>query len=169
MLILYGIAVVSGLAAAGLEALDYDLSLVLVPMLLIVLSLFAAYLARLKVVTTSVENFGVVTRFITNLAYKRRLFEILFDLMLIGTTYYLAFWTRFGLDMTNLSMDLFLRSWPIALLAAYLSFLIFRVYCGMWKYVGFSDLIRYGEAVLLAVVLTYAESQADLSVTGLPS
>lgn len=156
VLILYGIALVSGLAAAGLEALDYDLSLVLVPLLLIVLSLFAAYLARLKVVTSNVESVGVVTRFITTLTYKRRLFEIMFDLMLIGTTYYLAFWTRFGLDMTSLSMDLFLNSWPIALFAAYLSFLVVRVYRGMWKYVGFSDLIRFAEAVILAVVITFA-------------
>jgi UDP-GlcNAc:undecaprenyl-phosphate GlcNAc-1-phosphate transferase len=155
VLILYGIAFASGLAAAGLEALDYDLSLVLIPLLLIVLSLFAAYLARLKVITSSPDNPRTVTRFITDLTYKRRLFELLFDLMLIGTTYYLAFWTRYGLDMTAQSMDLFLRSWPIALITAYFSFWIFRVYKGVWKYVGVNDLIRYAEAVLLAILLCY--------------
>ena len=157
VLVLYTIAFVSGLVAAGLEALDYDLSLVLVPLLLIILSLFAAYLGRMKVVSTSsvTNQGGVVTRFMANLTYKRRIFEILLDLILIGMAYYLAFWTRFGLDMTTVSMGLFLSSWPIALLAAYLSFIVFRVYRGMWKYVGFSDLLRYGEAVLVAVIVTY--------------
>lgn len=156
VLILYAIALLSGFAAASLEALDYDLSLVLIPMLLIVLSLFAAYLARLKVVTAGDSNIGAMSRLLSNLTYKRRLFEILLDLMIIGSTYYLAFWTRFGLDMTNISIDLFLRSWPIAMVAAYLAFVIFRVYRGIWKYVGVSDLIRYAEAVIVAVVFTYA-------------
>lgn len=155
VLIMYGIALISGLAAAGLEALDYDLSLVLIPLLLIVLSLFAAYLARMKFVTAGKSGSSALTRIISNLTYKRRMFEILLDLMLIGTAYYLAFWTRFGLDMTSFSMALFLQSWPIALMMSYLSFSLFRIYRGMWKYVGISDLIRYTESITLASVLTY--------------
>jgi UDP-GlcNAc:undecaprenyl-phosphate GlcNAc-1-phosphate transferase len=58
-----------------------------------------------------------------------------------------------GHDQLSITLPTLLA---IALLAAYLSFLIFRIYRGMWKYVGFSDLIRYAETVLLAVVVTYA-------------
>ncbi len=155
VIVLYGIALMSGLAAAGLEALDYDLSLVLIPVLLIGLTLFAAYLARLKVVPNPTNNQGAMTRFIVSMAYQRRLFEMLFDLMLIGTSYYLAYWTRYGLDMTIESMGLFLRSWPMILLSAYFSFFIFRVYRGVWRYVGISDLVRYIGAVFVSALLGY--------------
>jgi UDP-GlcNAc:undecaprenyl-phosphate GlcNAc-1-phosphate transferase len=161
VLVLYGVALISGIAAAGLEALDYDLSLVLAPAVLIAFSLFAGYLARLKVITPTGKGAaaggnggnGGITRLMVELTYKRRLFEIALDLLLIGFRYYLAFWTRYGLDMTSLSMGLFLRSWPLALGAAYLSFYAFGVYRGVWRYIGFNDLVRYVGAALAAGVV----------------
>ena len=155
VLVLYGIAIISGLASIGIEALDYDLSLVLIPILLIMLSLFAAYLARMKVVATEQNQQNNITRWIINLTFKRRIFELIFDLLLIGVSYYLAFWTRFGLNMTSTSMNLFLLSWPIVLGLTYGAFYIFRVYHGVWRYIGINDLIRYVGAVLLAGGLSW--------------
>lgn len=153
VLALYAVALISGVAAAALEALDYDLSLVFIPILLIGLALFAAYLGRLKIVTATNGTPGVMTRLMVDLTYKRRLLEIGLDLALIGIVYYLALWTRYGLDMTPESMDLFLRSWPLALGAAYLAFYIFGVYRGVWRYLGLSDLLRYvGSAVAAALL-----------------
>jgi UDP-GlcNAc:undecaprenyl-phosphate/decaprenyl-phosphate GlcNAc-1-phosphate transferase len=150
VLFLYGIAIISGLASIGLEAWDYDLSLVLIPTLLIGLSLFVAYLARLKVVTGEPEPSSEITRWIINFTYKRRIFELLFDFLLIGVSYYLAFWTRFGLNMTSTSMELYLISWPIALGIAFGSFYVLGIYRGLWRYVGVNDLIRYVIACALA-------------------
>ncbi len=155
VLVLYGVALISGLAAASLEALNYDLSLILVPAVLIAFSLLVGYLARLKVVAAPSKvdgggNNGGITRLMGELTYKRRVFEIVLDLMLIGFSYYLAFWTRYGLDMTEISMGLFLKSWPLALGAAYLAFYLFGVYRGVWRYIGFSDLVRYVGAALAA-------------------
>ena len=79
----------------------------------------------------------------------------MFDFMVIATTYYLSFWTRFGLDMTPVSMELFLRSWPIALIIAYLSFVIFKVYRGMWQYVGIKELFYYVQAVAVTAIFTF--------------
>ena len=155
LLVLYGIAVISGLASIGLEALDYDLSLVLIPILLCTLSLFVAYLARMKVVTTDANNESGFTRWIINLTYKRRIFEIIFDLLIIGVSYYLAFWTHSGLNMTTSSMNLFLLSWPIALGITYGSFFLFGVYRGVWRYIGINDLIRYIGASILSASLSW--------------
>jgi UDP-GlcNAc:undecaprenyl-phosphate GlcNAc-1-phosphate transferase len=155
LLVLYGIAIISGIASVGLEAWDYDLSLVLIPILLIGLSLFVAYLARMKVVATDQNNKNSFTRWIENLTYKRRLFELFFDLLLIGVSYYLAFWTHYGLDMTNTSMGLFLLSWPIALGITYGSFYVLGIYRGMWRYIGINDLIHYVGASLLSGVLLW--------------
>ena len=155
VLVLYGIAVISGLASIGLEALDYDLSLVLIPILICTLSLFVAYLARMKVVTTEKNNESSFTRWIVNLTFKRRIFEIIFDLLLIGVSYYLAFWTHSGLNMTTSSMNLFLLSWPIALGITYGSFFLFGVYRGVWRYIGINDLIRYIGASILSGSLSW--------------
>jgi UDP-GlcNAc:undecaprenyl-phosphate GlcNAc-1-phosphate transferase len=146
--VLYGIAIVSGIASIGLDALDYDLSLVLIPVLLIILSLFVAYLARMKVVSAEQNLPNGFTRWIVNLTFKRRIFELIFDLLLIGVSYYLAFWTRFGLNMTSTSMGLFLLSWPIVLGITYGALFIFRIYRGVWRYIGINDLVRYVAAAL---------------------
>jgi UDP-GlcNAc:undecaprenyl-phosphate/decaprenyl-phosphate GlcNAc-1-phosphate transferase len=148
VIVLYCVAIISGIASIALEALDYDLSLVLIPILLIILSLFVAYLGRMKVVTSTPQSNGGIFRLVINLTYKRRLFEIAFDLLLIGLSYYLAYWTRSGLNMTTSSMSLFLQSWAMALGITYLSFYVFGVYRGVWRYIGFNDLIRYAGAAM---------------------
>ncbi len=155
VLVLYGIALVSGIASASLEALDYDLSLVMFPLMLVVMALFAAYLARLKVVTAVSAPQSNISRLMMNLTYKRRLFELALDLLIVGICYYLAFWTRYGLDMTTLSMRLFLRSWPAAIGAADLAFYLFGVYRGVWRYIGADDLLRYAGGVAGGVALTW--------------
>jgi UDP-GlcNAc:undecaprenyl-phosphate GlcNAc-1-phosphate transferase len=155
VLVLYGVAILSGLASIILEARDYSRSLILVPVVLIALSLFVAYLGRLKVVTTYTPIQTGVARLVANLTYKRRLFEIALDMLVIGVSYYLAYWTRFGLDMTVESMSLFLRSWPAALGAAYLSFFVFGVYRSPWRYVGVVDWARYFGAAVSASLLCW--------------
>jgi hypothetical protein len=48
-MILYGISILSGAAGMGLEALDYGLSLALIPALLVALAFFAVYLGKLRI------------------------------------------------------------------------------------------------------------------------
>jgi UDP-GlcNAc:undecaprenyl-phosphate GlcNAc-1-phosphate transferase len=155
VVVLYGIAIVSGLASIALDALDYDLSLALIPILLIVLSLFVAYLARIKVVTAEQDTSNGITRLMVNLTFKRRIFELVFDLLLVGASYYLAFWTKFGLNMTTESMSLFMLSWPIVLGITYAALYLFHVYRGMWRYIGVNDLIRYAGAAFVAGIVSW--------------
>ena len=48
---------------------------------------------------------------------------------------------------------LFLRSLPIAFAGTYISFFVFGVYRGLWRYVGVDELVRFIKAALGAVVL----------------
>lgn len=152
---LYIVALLSGLAAAGLESLDYDLSMVLIPLMLIVIALFTAYLGKIRIVAASPINKPAIERLVGIFTYKRKLFEILIDLIIIGFSYYLAYWTKNGLTMTSSSMSLFMVSWPFALCIAYVAYAIFGVYKGVWGYLGASDLVRYGWASLGAGVCTW--------------
>jgi UDP-GlcNAc:undecaprenyl-phosphate GlcNAc-1-phosphate transferase len=154
VLFLYGVAFLSGISSTLLEALNYNLSLVMIPILLISLAVFSAYLGRLKVVTTIAPTRGSLGWFVQELTYKRRLLEIALDLAIIGSCYYLAFWTQSGLNMTQEGMRLFLRSWPVALVTANFSFYIFGVYRGVWRYVGVDDLLRYARGVIGGGLLT---------------
>jgi UDP-GlcNAc:undecaprenyl-phosphate GlcNAc-1-phosphate transferase len=155
LLVLYSVAIISGLASIGIEAWDYDLSLVFIPILLIVFSLFFAYLARMKVVTPGQLQINGITRWLINLTFKRRIFELIFDLILIDVCYYLGFWTRFGFNMTPTSMRLFLLTWPIVLGVSYGSFYILGIYKGMWRYIGISDFIRFIGATILSGILSW--------------
>jgi UDP-GlcNAc:undecaprenyl-phosphate/decaprenyl-phosphate GlcNAc-1-phosphate transferase len=152
---LYVIGIVSGVTGSVLEALDYDLSLVLIPILLISLSLLTAYLGRMKVVSSYSPAPGNFIRFMAELTYKRRIFEILLDFFLLGLAYYLAFWTHFGFNLNASEMDLVLSSLPLALGSGYLCFFFFGIYRGLWRYFGFDDLMRYFRAALSAVLLTF--------------
>lgn len=115
-----------------------------------------AYLGHLKIVSTAEPVSNNLSRWMTELAYRRRLFELLLDLALVATSYYLAYWTRYGLDMTSTSMALFLQSWPIALVNAYLMFFLLGVYRGVWRYIGMVDFLRFIGAAVGTAILTCA-------------
>jgi UDP-GlcNAc:undecaprenyl-phosphate GlcNAc-1-phosphate transferase len=168
VLFLYSIGLVSGITGALLEALDYDLSLLLGPVLLIILALLAAYLGRLKVVSSITPQPSNITRIMVDLTYKRRLFEMMLDFFIIGVSYYLAFWTAFNMRLDNNSIVPVLRSLPVALVGALASFIVFGVYRGVWRYVGVDDLVHYASGALGAAVLTAIPLMISRSFRGFP-
>lgn len=163
--ILISIALLSGAIAIMLESLDYWFSLVLVPILVLSLALLTAYLARLKIVGTSAtSNESAITRLMIEMTVKRRTLEIFLDFILIGITYYLAFWIYSGLSITDEALVALLRTLPLAYGSTYLSFFIFGVYRGVWQYVGVDDLVRYLKATIGSVLLVIVTSQILLQI-----
>lgn len=159
VLILIGIALLSGTLAIMLETLDYWFSLVLVPLLVLSLALLTAYLARLKIVgETTSSNESAITRLMIEMTVKRRSLEIFLDFILIGITYYLAFWIYSGLSMTEEGLGILLRTLPLAYGGTYLSFFLFGIYRGVWQYVGVDDLVRYLKATLGSVLFVVVSS-----------
>jgi UDP-GlcNAc:undecaprenyl-phosphate/decaprenyl-phosphate GlcNAc-1-phosphate transferase len=157
LLVLYSIAVVSGVVGIGLEALSYWLSLIFVPLLVITLAILVAYLGRLKIVQAAQDSNGrnwAITRFMVEMTYRRRLLEVTLDFFLIGVAYYLAFLTQQGFFLDNATFGLFLQSLPVALGGAYLAFFALGVYRGVWRYVGLDDLLRFAEVSFLGSLFT---------------
>lgn len=162
VLAMYAVALVSGVLAATLESLRYWLSLALVPVVVITLALLTAYLGGLKVVPDiSVEDVRdrSLARIMMELTMRRRLLEIVLDFFLISVVYYLAFLTRLGFVMNEEYLAVFLQTAPVVLGAVYLSFYTFGVYRGVWRYVGFDDLVGYFKSALggagLSAALVY--------------
>ncbi|MEA3350333.1 MAG: MraY family glycosyltransferase, partial [Chloroflexota bacterium] len=73
LLVLLGIALISGIAAIFLEALSYSLSLVLIPVVVLIFALFTAYLGQLKVVDVDPakkNQLGLLTNWMVDLTYR---------------------------------------------------------------------------------------------------
>ncbi|MCJ7659054.1 MAG: hypothetical protein MUO67_07890 [Anaerolineales bacterium] len=155
LFVLCTIALISGITAAVLESLNYRLSLLLVPVLILSLAILVAYLGRLKVVvsTSTIKRERAITRFMIDLTYRRRLLEVMLDFFLIGIAYYLAFLTHYGLTISQDALILYLRSLPLVYAGTYISFFVFGVYRGLWRYVGVDELVRFIKSVLGAVAL----------------
>ncbi len=156
VLILYGVALLSGILGIVIESINYTISLIIIPVLLVTLALLTSYLGRLKVIPPGISTSGQrsFSSFIINLTYRGRILEITLDLFLISISYYLAYWIHFGSLVDILNKDIFLSSLPIALAGSYISFFIFGLYRGVWQYLDSSDLLRYLKAALGAVLLT---------------
>lgn len=156
VLVLYTLALGAGVAGAAIESLDYTLGLVLIPVIVLSAALLAAYLGRLKVVgapATGTRRTGPLTMIMVELTYKRRMLEIALDFFIISVAYYLAFLVQREFTLDDHATDLLLTALPAALGAGYLANYLFRVYQGVWEYIGISDFIRLGGAALGSAVL----------------
>jgi UDP-GlcNAc:undecaprenyl-phosphate GlcNAc-1-phosphate transferase len=152
VLVLYGVALLSGILGSFLEAIDYNISILLIPVLLLIFTLLTAYLARIKVVKTPQQP-GSITRLMIGLTGRGRILEITIDLVLICLSFYLSFWLYFGTKVNILGLEIFLQLLPIAIAGSYISFFVFGIYRRVWQFVGIKDLPRFLWAALGAGII----------------
>jgi len=158
VLILYSFAAVSGLLAMVITRLSVGISLVLVVIYLLFVIFFWINLARVKVYPeesmVSQVHKGKLTPLFFELTYKRRLFEVLLDLVLIPLAYWSSYLIRFEGSAYGANFPIFLKSLPIVVACQLFSFFLFGVYRGIWQYVGIRDVIIYGKAITAGTVLS---------------
>lgn len=157
VLLLYGMAVLSGATALLMEQLSYTLSLVLVPLVVLSFALFTAYLAQVEIVSAEEgkkkAQEGGLPALVVSLTYKRRLLEVILDFFLIAFAYYLAFVLRFDFHLDATNTHLYLTSLPLILTATYSAFFFLGVYRGVWRYTDLEDLMRLARGVLGGTLL----------------
>jgi UDP-GlcNAc:undecaprenyl-phosphate GlcNAc-1-phosphate transferase len=152
---LYLFAALSGGLALMMQGLSLDLSLALIAGLIIVLTLLGIYLAGVKVyeedeIKSTVDK--PLFAFLVDLSYKRRLFEVLLDVVLIILAYYSANLMLFGtMEQGNL-WQLFVRAMPVLICVNLAAFLAMGVYRGLWRYTSVDDLVVFVKAVGLGSV-----------------
>lgn len=155
VLMLYGLAALSGGLAILVHDLDIDVSLAVIVGFTIVLTIVGYHLARVRVYDQDEMNLvrdRPLVSFIVNLSYKRRLFEILLDVLLIGLAYHTAFVIVNGSIASTGAWE---RLLPVIalLIAVKLPILMaLGVYRGLWRYVSLDDLVTYSKAVVTASV-----------------
>jgi UDP-GlcNAc:undecaprenyl-phosphate GlcNAc-1-phosphate transferase len=160
VLFLYGTALLSALAAVFVQQHDsLAAPTVIIPLLLAVI-LMGIYLAQIRVYPEkefSVLRKGRFTPIILEITFKRQIFHVGLDLVLVAFAYYLSYRVRFGFSREfNLFFEIFLKSLPVIITCKFVAFFLLGVYRGMWRYIGLNDVFVYLKASLLGTLLSLA-------------
>ncbi len=158
VLLLYGLAALSGVLAILVGRLHTDQSLFLIVLFTIALIFGGVYLGNVKVYEEqdeekALENRAVFGFFVT-ISHKRRIFEIILDSFLIALSYYGAYFLYFGSLEASNTREIFLRTLPILIVVKLGAFLFAGVYRGMWRYTSITDFFTFGKGVALGSVLS---------------
>lgn len=154
VLILYGFTVLAGLLAIAITRFSLGVSITLVIIFLLISAFFWIYLAKVKVYEEESILMGTkLTPLIINVTYKKKLFEVLLDLVLIPLAYWISYLIRFEGTSYAENFGFFLKSLPIVIVCQLTSFYIAGVYRGMWQYVGLRDVINYVKGVSMGTFL----------------
>ena len=152
---LYGFAALSGLLAMLVREMSLDVSLAVIISFTVLLTLLGVYLGGVKVYDeeeVKAARDKPLFAFLIDLSYKRRVFEVLLDLVLIVLAYYGAYVLRFGSLEESGTWTIFLRTLPILLFFKMAAFLVTGVYRGIWRYTSIDDLVVFLKAVTVGSV-----------------
>src|SRR5882724_3505947 len=155
---LYGLAALSGVLALLVQQVKLDVSLAAIAGFTILLTLLGVYLAGVKVYDETEEALAAkensLYAFLIDLSYKRRIFEVLLDVILILLAYWGAYAVKFGAFSGSDAWKLFLRTLPVLVFVKMAAFLVMGVYRGIWRYTGLDDLVVFAKAVVLSSVVS---------------
>ena len=155
---LYGFAALSGVLSLLVQRMKLDVSLAAIAGFTVLLTLLGVYLAGVKVYDQSEEAQALKDKslytFLVDVSYKRRIFEVLLDVVLIVLAYWSAYAIKFGAFSGSEAWNLFLRTVPVLVFVKMATFLAIGVYRGLWRYTGLDDLIVFVKAVVLSSVLS---------------
>jgi UDP-GlcNAc:undecaprenyl-phosphate GlcNAc-1-phosphate transferase len=178
VIMLYAFAAVSGILALMVRTLETSIALALVPGFALLTIFLGLYLGKVRIYEEGEQLRGL--RLIDSFAdftYKRRVFEVLLDVILIALAYYGAYVLRWDGNLDQEQLGIFLRTLPIVIILELVCFLVGGVYRGLWRYAGISDLVVIARSVMagalagaMAVFLMYrfsGPSRAVLLLNGL--
>jgi UDP-GlcNAc:undecaprenyl-phosphate GlcNAc-1-phosphate transferase len=154
--LLYGLAGVAGGLALLVQDLQLGPSVALVASFTVILALLGVYLARVHVYEKSTDSQAgqPVVAFLVDLTYKRRIFEVLLDVVLIILSYYAAHYARYGPLRDEAVLHQVTTVLPLLVAVKLTVFLLVGVYRGLWKYVSIEDLALYAKAVAAASIMS---------------
>ena len=150
-LLLYAFAALGGCVGLVLMRLDLALGLVLGTAFFASMSLIAAYLGRLKVGHAEAgAGSKAATLLVTQLLYKKRLAEMLLDVLLVTGAYYGAYRLKFEGGAPPAYMAAFESTVGLVIAVKISAFGLLGVYRGAWRYTGLEDLYRILGAIILS-------------------
>jgi UDP-GlcNAc:undecaprenyl-phosphate GlcNAc-1-phosphate transferase len=116
----------------------------------VVLTLIGVYLAGVKVydeAEVQAAREKPLVSFLVDLSYKRRIFEVLLDVMLVILAYYFSYVLLFGATLSQDEWNVFFATIPVLIFVKMSALLVTGVYRGIWRYISLDNLITYAKAV----------------------
>lgn len=174
VLTLYLLGTVSG-GAAWWVSRTPEIAFIIIPLLLVALAVVAIYLFDMTGLSTEdlrgAQSRPLATTLMFQLSFKRRIFEICLDLVLIVACYSLAYLLRFDFDVPGDILIQLNRSLPLVIMITLGCLYSARLYHGIWRFTSVRDVPRFfgasASAVLinvLAMVLIYRFDSTPRSV-----
>jgi UDP-GlcNAc:undecaprenyl-phosphate GlcNAc-1-phosphate transferase len=155
---LYGLAGLSGLLAITVRSMKPDVSLALIAGFTLGLTLLGVYLAGVKGYDEEEQAVTAPEKprfaFLVDFSYKRRIFEVLLDIILIMLAYWSAYAIKFEPFSNSPAWKLFLRTLPVLVVVRLAAFLFFGVYRGIWRYTSIDDLMSFAKAVAAGSIVS---------------
>jgi len=153
---LYAFAVLGGGLSVVVRKLQVDVSLAAIAGFAIVLGILGVYLAGVRVYNQEEVDAAKqkpLVAFLIDLSYKRRIFEVALDLILIGLAYYGAYGLMFGpVSASSADWALFRKTLPVIVFIKLAAFLGAGVYRGLWRYASLANVVVYVKAVMVSSV-----------------
>ena len=131
---LYTLAVSAGLLALVARHAAIDVSIVVIATFIIVLTFLGIHLGRVRVyedAELAAAREKPLVSFLLDLSYKRRIFEVALDAVLISLAYYMAYALKFGSLHESGDWRLFVKTLPIVVVVKLATFLATGIYRGI--------------------------------------
>ena len=157
VLFLYGVGLISGIAALFVSRSDsFTSPSVIIPVLVSIL-LMGIYLSQLRVYPEkefSVLRGRTFTPILFELTYKKQIVLVLLDFCLVAFSYYLSYRLRFDSFQFPYYFKVFLKSLPAVIACKLMAFFWVGVYRSLWGYLSSNDIAVYLKASTLASFLS---------------
>ena len=161
VLLLYLLSFLFGLIALLYARIDIIIVSILAALAIIILFFFGVFLGEIKTYTDREmehlrKNQSQKGKTILNtlLLHKRRIAEVIIDLVLICISYYAAYLLRFEGKVSQANFLLMIDSLPWLIVFRLACFYYFGLYQGIWRYISIKDLVAIFKAVSASSVLT---------------
>lgn len=154
VLFLYLISIITGTVAILIRDQDPEIGVAVIAGIAVFIVFLGFYLGKVGVYDEREAPGGAWIRVITTHPYRRRLFEVMLDFILITLIYYVSYLLRFDGQLPPEQFQIFLRTLPYVIAIHLFSFLLFGIYRGIWQYAGVEDLLGIGKSVIIGSLLS---------------
>jgi len=155
VVILYILAAFSGVLALLVRVLETSLVLWLVPAFALGVIFVGLYLGKVRIYEDEQQTTGLkLINAITDFSYKRRVFEVLLDVVLVALAYYGAYVLRWDGHLPGEQLSIFLKTLPLLIIIEMSAFLFGGVYRGLWHYAAVDDLLIIVRSVMAGAVVS---------------
>ncbi|MGC8899997.1 MAG: hypothetical protein ACP5OF_00920 [bacterium] len=153
VLVLYAITILSGILAYLARFISIYVYVELIFLFTITLVFLGIYLSKIKVHDVQANEKGLIP-ILVNISYKRRVFEIMLDLVIIFLSIYGAYILRFEGNAFKANIVMLFQSLPLILGIQIVTFYATGIYKGVWKYTGTHEIWTIIKGVVIGVSLS---------------